>query len=223
MFSTFVPGYDSGIFQTVTAQPETTYKLEVYTLNTCWESPLGPDNDNSVLAQMIFRGSSGTLDMVDAVIADATSPLGTWTKHSLIGTAPEGTESLDVYMLFISPSQLGGAIWIDDVLLRTTPKAGIDDKASQPVVCLHQNSPNPFSVSTKIAFDAPEVNKVRLSIFDVKGELVKTIIDGFVPEGHKEVIWDGKDESGKAVSNGIYFYRLSTENSVVTRKMVLVR
>lgn len=222
MFSTFQPGYDSGMFQTVPAQAESTYKLEVYTLNTCWESPLGPDNDNFVLAQLVFRSPTQILATKDTVVADNTSPLGTWTKHTLVATAPAGTESLDVYFLFISPSQMGGAIWLDDVLLRTAPQAGVGDQM-QGRVSLSQNSPNPFSGLTRIDFEIPESKRVQLSIYDVEGKLVRTLLDDLVTERYKEVFWDGKDTNGKQVSEGIYFYRLSTDNSVATRKMVLIR
>ncbi len=221
MFSTFAPGYDSGIFQTLPASAESTYKFEIYTLNTCWESPLTPGNDNFVLAELVFRGSSGMLATADTIVADASSPLGTWTKSTLIATAPAGTESVDVYVLFISPSQMGGAIWIDDLLLRTVPRAGVDGRTSVAGLKLYPNSPNPFVTLTRIAFDIPNPARVNLKIYDANGELVTTLLDRVV-EGHMEIVWDGKDANGKRVASGIYFCRLSANDQTVTRKMAIL-
>ncbi len=223
MFSTFVPGYDSGMYQRFPAKPDTSYKLEVYTLNTCWETPLTPGNDNFVLAEIAFRDSADTVfATAETVVADSSSPLGTWTKHSLIATAPAGTESLDVYLLFISPSQIGGAIWVDDVLFRPLPPAGVKD-GHNCLVRLHQNSPNPFNSATRIRFDVAEPSRVVVNVYDVRGKLVKTLVDSYLSEGRHELTWDATDAKGHAVTDGIYFYQLVTKHAVQTKKMVLIQ
>jgi hypothetical protein len=88
---------------------------------------------------------------------------------------------------------------------------------------LYQNTPNPFNPATTIRFDLPEATRVRLSVYNVKGELVATLMNRHMNEGRKEVSWMARDDGGRSVSSGIYFYRLVAGEFVQTRKMVLLR
>jgi hypothetical protein len=100
---------------------------------------------------------------------------------------------------------------------------GGEDQAVPGAVVLHQNFPNPFNPSTKITFDLPGAAHVTLSVYNVKGELVATIADEPMTPGRKEVYWNAKDGKGRALSSGIYFYRLRAGDFVQTRKMVLLQ
>jgi hypothetical protein len=64
---------------------------------------------------------------------------------------------------------------------------------------------------------------VKLSIFNVRGELVTTLVDEHITAGRKEITWSTKDSTGRAVSSGVYFYRLAAGGFVRTRKMALLR
>jgi glycosidase len=88
---------------------------------------------------------------------------------------------------------------------------------------LKQNYPNPFNPSTTIAFRLPRESHINLSIYDIRGRRVRTVKNGIVPKGYRQLIWDGKDEQGQGVSSGVYFYQLSTKNQSLTRKMVLLK
>jgi hypothetical protein len=88
---------------------------------------------------------------------------------------------------------------------------------------LYQNVPNPFNPSTTIKFDLPCGASVKLCVFNAKGELVSTIVDRHMTEGHKEVTWAGKSDQGNAMASGIYFYRLVAGDFIQTKKMVLLR
>jgi hypothetical protein len=88
---------------------------------------------------------------------------------------------------------------------------------------LRQNRPNPFNPSTKIEFGLPRAQDVSLYVFNVKGSLVKTLAEGVHERGYHQVIWHGDDSNGQGVSSGIYFYRLKTEDKVITRKMILLK
>jgi hypothetical protein len=88
---------------------------------------------------------------------------------------------------------------------------------------LHQNVPNPFNPVTAIRFDLPRPAHVTLTIYSVKGELVATLADGPMTEGQKELSWMGRDDGGRSVASGVYFYRLTAGDFVQTRKMVLLR
>jgi hypothetical protein len=88
---------------------------------------------------------------------------------------------------------------------------------------LHQNFPNPFNPATVIRFDLPAAAHVKLSVYNVKGELVAVLADRFMTEGRREIGWSATDGAGEPVASGIYFYRLVTRDFDRTRKMVLLR
>jgi formylglycine-generating enzyme required for sulfatase activity len=96
------------------------------------------------------------------------------------------------------------------------------DEDIRPFVSLRQNFPNPFNPSTVILFSIQSPGFVVLSIYNVLGQKVKTLLEGYSVAGEHTVVWDGDIENGDRASAGIYLYRLKYENRVLTRKMILV-
>ena len=90
-------------------------------------------------------------------------------------------------------------------------------------VFLHQNYPNPFNPSTTISFVIPDESKVELSIYNIKGQKIKTLFCDQLSLGQHSVMWDGRDDSNKPVSSGIYLYKLQTQTMTQTRKMLLLK
>ncbi len=88
---------------------------------------------------------------------------------------------------------------------------------------LERNYPNPFNSGTVIPFSLSSETEVHLQVFDVLGRPVVNLVVGRLQAGHYRVSWEGRDTGGQSVSSGIYFYRLSSENRVESRKMTLVR
>lgn len=88
---------------------------------------------------------------------------------------------------------------------------------------LYQNHPNPFNPSTTIGFFLPRNQRVNLTIYDIEGRRVKTLIDGHQNAGRQDIIWNGTNDNGRAVSSGVYYYRLVTGKKKITRKMVVIR
>jgi len=92
---------------------------------------------------------------------------------------------------------------------------------------LLQNYPNPFNPSTTISFSVAGEEgssvKVLLKIFDVRGRLVRDLVDGKMEPGFHTVGWDGRDEAGKRLGSGVYLYRLEVNGVCVTRKMNLLK
>jgi hypothetical protein len=100
-----------------------------------------------------------------------------------------------------------------------------DEVEDKPIrrFSLDQNYPNPFNPTTKIEFVLSKSGQVRVEIFNILGQKVKTLVDQYLKAGHQMVEWDGKDDSGKEVTSGVYFYRLQAKEFTQTKKMVLMK
>ena len=87
----------------------------------------------------------------------------------------------------------------------------------------YQNYPNPFSISTMIKYQLPERTDINISIYNIKGQKVRTLINIEKSAGYYNVCWDGNNDYGVKVNNGIYFYRFETEKFQETKKMLFIR
>jgi hypothetical protein len=112
-----------------------------------------------------------------------------------------------------------------DYLISDVKDIGGGEPSNRPLVFdLKQNYPNPFNATTQIQFALPQAANVKLEIFNVLGQKVKTLVDEELQPGYKQVAWDGTDEVGKSVATGIYFYRLRAEGLFTEmKKMLLVK
>jgi hypothetical protein len=88
---------------------------------------------------------------------------------------------------------------------------------------LSQNYPNPFNPSTTINFAIPIRENVKLTVVDIAGRHVKTLMSGTVESGYHSAVWSGRDESGNLVPSGIYLYRLDAGKYSETRKLTFIR
>jgi hypothetical protein len=88
---------------------------------------------------------------------------------------------------------------------------------------LYQNVPNPFNPTTTIRFELASAANVQLTVYDVRGHNIRTLLDGYHTAGLHISIWDGLSDTGEQVSSGVYFYKLKTAGFVKTRKMVLLK
>lgn len=101
---------------------------------------------------------------------------------------------------------------------------GIDDnsKTIPSTFCLNPNVPNPFNSYTAISYRLSAVSEVALSIFNSRGQKVRTLVNENQPAGHYSVVWNCRDDFGKNVSSGLYLYRLQTDHFAQTRKCLLM-
>jgi hypothetical protein len=88
---------------------------------------------------------------------------------------------------------------------------------------LGQNLPNPFSGQTTISYQLAAEGKVRISVYNVAGQLVRTLLDEHQMTGRYSVAWDGKDQAGRKAAAGLYFYQMQTPDRTLTRRMALIR
>lgn len=117
-------------------------------------------------------------------------------------------------------------------VIRLTPEVGIgvktvvedseiDEINLRPI--LEQNSPNPFRHSTIIRYWFPHNTSVKLTIWDVRGALQRVLMNESQPAGRRSIQWDGRDENGSPLPNGIYFYRIETSGYKLSKKLILLR
>ncbi|HUU44956.1 MAG TPA: right-handed parallel beta-helix repeat-containing protein [Acidobacteriota bacterium] len=85
------------------------------------------------------------------------------------------------------------------------------------------NYPNPFNAGTVIRFHMAQAGEVEVTVFNVLGQTVRTLLSGYRSPGSHQVPWDGRDASGRPVASGVYLYRISLPDREITKKMVLVK
>ncbi len=88
---------------------------------------------------------------------------------------------------------------------------------------LTQNYPNPFNQSTSISYYLNQSGPVQLVVFNLLGELVRELVDGYQSVGEHQIFWDGLNSQGMPVASGVYFYRIQTNNETKSRKMLLLK
>ncbi|MBN2355042.1 Ig-like domain-containing protein [candidate division KSB1 bacterium] len=88
---------------------------------------------------------------------------------------------------------------------------------------LSQNYPNPFNPTTTLRYQIPSASRVRVDVFNTRGQLIRTLVDADVQAGFHTIVWDGRNQSGTPVVSGVYYYRMVTEGFTMTRKMALLK
>ena len=101
--------------------------------------------------------------------------------------------------------------------------ANDDDETLPSVFAIHQNFPNPFNPYTNISYDLPKDNFTTISIYNLMGKHVKTLIDQEQSAGYKTLRWDAKNQNGNNVSAGVYIYQIKSGPYLSSKKMVLLK
>ena len=108
-------------------------------------------------------------------------------------------------------------------MIQSSTSADDIEVAASGAIVLSGNLPNPFREGTTIRYALPQAMDVRLMVYDVAGRAVRTLLNGMQRAGEGAVIWDGRNESGTQVGDGVYLYRLEAGDTNLTRKMIVVR
>jgi hypothetical protein len=122
---------------------------------------------------------------------------------------------------FTVPLRAGGGKLIE-VHRATAVRVGNYSSSPSPIT-LSPNYPNPFNQGTRIQYSLAKPSLVELKIYNIKGDEVKTLVKAHQTAGNKEIIWDGRDNAGRVVSSGIYFYSLGAFDQTLRRKMLLLK
>lgn len=140
-----------------------------------------------------------------------------------ISNLDEGTYRIEIVIESNDPDEHSISIPFRLTVITT----GCDDDmhtSVAPSYELNQNYPNPFNPVTTITYSISGSDRVSLCVYNIQGQLVKTLVDEEKEAGYHTIAWDGRDKNDNDVSSGIYVYRLMTENGhTMTRRMVLIR
>jgi len=136
-------------------------------------------------------------------------------------TFNEGDTIIVRFRLFADAIANGWGWAIDNVLITSTGITAADNVPA--AVTLSGNYPNPFNPQTTIAFDLAKTGPVKLQVFNARGHLVRTLVEGERAAGPNRVVWDGRDAAGRTAAAGVYLYRLEAGGKVLQDKMALVK
>jgi len=101
--------------------------------------------------------------------------------------------------------------------------ADTEDETPGAGFTLYQNYPNPFNPTTTIRYELQKPAQITLRVFDMLGREMATLVESYRPTGDGQATWDGRDQSGRRVPSGLYFYQLRAEGFQQTRSMMLLR
>ncbi|HPR88243.1 MAG TPA: FlgD immunoglobulin-like domain containing protein [bacterium] len=174
-----------------------------------WDEPADADFKFFTL----YRGETASFD------PDAAQPLAKLTAHAFVDGSALNKKTY--YYKLAATDFSGNRSTFASVMLNVT---AVDINASLPTeFALEQNYPNPFNPSTMISFGLPSQQRIALKIYDMRGQLVRTLASGSFSAGTHQLSWDGRNDSGDVTSAGTYLYRLESEGQTVTRKMIFLK
>jgi hypothetical protein len=103
---------------------------------------------------------------------------------------------------------------------------GVKDEKMLNVIksfTLLQNYPNPFNPTTTIVYELPKAGIVDVKVYDINGRLVRSVLEEHQEMGVHQILWDSKNDAGASVASGVYFYQIRFNQSVLSRKMLLLK
>ncbi|MDP8268816.1 MAG: choice-of-anchor J domain-containing protein [Candidatus Tenebribacter davisii] len=176
-------------------------------------------NDKGVLRPAIVETDSRALAHYniyrDGIYHDSTTGTGLFYLDLAV---PGGEYTYNVTAVYEDPD---GESEFSNIV-NVSIDAG-DDILKPTVTALTGNYPNPFNPTTKISFSIKEAGPVSINIYNMRGQLVKTLVNNELENDYYEIVWNGRDNSNKSVASGVYFYKMKTQNYNSTKKMILMK
>ncbi len=134
-------------------------------------------------------------------------------------------DNQSVYIAIRCVSNDAFVFYVDDFTVHSNGGHVSNEDPTVPALqtSLNGNYPNPFNPETTISLSLKDTAPVKVEIFNLKGQLVKTLVNETLPAGNHNLVWKGVDNHGKAVSSGVYFYKMSTGKYSSTKKMIMMK
>jgi subtilisin family serine protease len=229
---TGVANYTSNASIILTLRQNSAYNLDPYA-----------DNGRTV---KLFWWQKGILGASDTLFIEGSRDNSAWTslKARTSLTTSWSLDSADVNPVFSGKeandtvnfrfrlkSDAGATNaygWVlDDIYVKVQPLLGITGDKPETMkplaLALFQNNPNPFGSGTTISYQLPSETKVGLKVYNVAGQLVRTLVNSQQPAGSYAVKWDGRDDGQRKLAAGVYLYRLEAGESRFTKKLVMIK
>lgn len=221
------PGYLASEFFPVNLS--TTSPLVVHDFNLGWFTPLGQLDWTVTPDSLLTLGWTAPVEPLFPVVSYKVYRRVNAGAYELQGilTEPGYSELLSLpgtYHYYVVVVYGGGESVSSQPVDFTFPIVAGEDPQTPPLVSkLYQNYPNPFNPSTTVMFDLKDAGAVQLSVYNVKGQLVKRLVNDNLNAGTHRIIWDGNDAQNRRVSSGLYFIRLESPHYNFTRKAILMK
>jgi len=192
---------------------------------------------NQKIEQIVTLSNTGDLPLAIYTIQLSTE---TGSFHLIADSTYtiEGGSEVDIAIEY-APKQAGihtGALYIESndeenskvtlelLGVATSSQTAIDDLTGLPTeFILHQNYPNPFNPSTTVKYDLPKESQVTLTIYNITGQKIATLVNDVQSAGYHEVIWNGANIHGQKVSSGVYFLRMQAGQFIRTISMTFTK
>lgn len=165
-------------------------------------------------------------DEATAPIANGVPPFTGSFRPSQPLSAVDNEDAQGVWTLSIIDDEAGDSGQLLSWEIHVTPAVAVDDPFAAALperFALLGNYPNPFNSTTNIVYALPQQSFVKLTLYNVLGQDVRTLVYGTLPAGTHRVAWDGRDARGKDISSGLYLMRLDTPDFSATGKLLLMR
>jgi|GEM_PF-738627 hypothetical protein len=149
---------------------------------------------------------------------------GTIDEYKIYSFTDGNLPQVGALYYYLKQIDLDGTVTRSDVIEILVAPTAVEQRVLPTVTTLLQNYPNPFNPETNISFDLSEEAVVSLTIYDLTGQVIRTLVSSqSMAVGHYDIVWNGQNTTGAKVGSGVYFYQLSAGNYVAKKKMTLLQ
>jgi len=190
-----------------------------------WESSSDIEGDDLSYEFILYNGVYGldTPVLIDTVLSDTVLHIPYVYIAELIGISGQTSISAD-WVVFTTDGMdttISNDIW--NILFDASDVLSIDGEVVPDKFALYQNYPNPFNPLTQIRYDLPEDAMVNITIYDIMGRSIRSLVKSRQTAGYRLVRWDATNDKGESVSAGMYFYTIQAEDFRQAKKMILLK
>ena len=194
------------------------YNIDAYT----------PDIDNAatrVIYEIYIKDADGNNTKTIAAHDQTINPNSFTTITTM--SIPAGSNCAVILRDVVDSSSAGSRVVFDALRFVNTANVKITDELTQQVfptdIILHPAYPNPFNTSATLNYELLVNSAVKVDIFNILGDRVKTVLNKKQDPGYKTIVWDGTNDRNKTVPTGIYYCTVSTSRSSQINKLVLIK
>ena len=184
-------------------------------------------NNNGYLFIEFFDGNWSQLAKYTSNVVDASATTDMWHELMVSGMVPEGTVNINAGCeLWQGPEADAGAIYFDNVgmMISTDVLSSDEDQVITPKeFALLGNYPNPFNPVTTLRFDLDYTSKVNVTVYNILGNEIITLQNGELMAGRHAIQWNANNAYGQKVPSGLYLYKVTSDNRILTGKMLLMK